>query len=98
MKYHLPVTYFTITQLFLKFCTEHANITAVFCAKFQNGLTTEVNVMVKADFTRFDFKMSFRQIFYNAQPHGGYGVVRQFEVCLMFYICIAMLYAKCWYN
>ena len=31
-------------QIILKFCTQHGSITAMLCAKFQNDLTTEMDV------------------------------------------------------
>ena len=37
----------------------HDNHTVVFCGQFQNGLTTEPDIKVKRDFTRFEFEMSF---------------------------------------
>ena len=37
------------------------------CAKFQNDQTTEMDVMDKHDFTRFEFKMHFGGISYIAQ-------------------------------
>ena len=54
-----------IWQIVSKFCTEHGSVTAVFCAKFQNDLTTDMDVMGERDFARFEFKMSFVWIFYN---------------------------------
>ena len=64
---HLSITYFTVAQSFLEYCTEHGNDTAVLCAKFQNVWRTETDVMDERDFARFEFKMRFRRIFYIAQ-------------------------------
>ena len=52
--------------IILKFCTEHGSFTALLCAKFQNDLTTEMDVMDERDFARFEFKMSFGWISYIA--------------------------------
>ena len=51
----------------LKFCKGHGSITAVLCAKFQNDWITHKWVMGEQNFTRFEFKMSFGRISYNAQ-------------------------------
>ena len=49
-------------QIVLKYCTEHGSITAVLCAKFQNDLTNEMDVLDERDFARFEFEMSFGRI------------------------------------
>ena len=51
-------------QIVLKFCIEHGSITAMLCVKCQNDLTSEIDVMDKRDFVRFEFKMSFGRISY----------------------------------
>ena len=58
-------------QIILKVCTEHSSNTAVFCAKFQNNLTTEVDIVDKRDFERFEFKISFS---YGNNPQGPISV------------------------
>ena len=42
----------------LKFCTEHDSITAMFCVKFHNDLTNNMDAMDKWNFVWFEFKMS----------------------------------------
>ena len=39
----------------LKFCTEHGNITALICAKFQNDWVTDKWAISKLEFVRFWF-------------------------------------------
>ena len=41
---------FHCCQIVFKFCTEHSNVTAMPCAKFQKVWTTETGVMDKWDF------------------------------------------------
>ena len=48
-------------QIVSTFYTEHGSATAVLCAKIQNDLTTEMDVMDERDFTRFRFTKSFGQ-------------------------------------
>ena len=55
---------FVSCQIVLIFCTEHGNITAVLCAKFQNNLINEMDVMDEKDFTRFEFKRSWGGIYH----------------------------------
>ena len=62
----------------LKCCSEHRNVTTVLCAKFQNDWTTGADFMNERDLRRFEFKMSFGRISYNAQHTGcqkGYTLV-----------------------
>ena len=58
---------FSSYPIILKFCTEHGNITAMLCAKFQNDCITETGVIEKRDFMIFEFKRSLRWISYIAQ-------------------------------
>ena len=53
-----------IYQLFNHFEIWHraGSDTFVLCAKFQNDWTSETDVMGEWEFTRFEFKMSFRRI------------------------------------
>ena len=59
-------SYWKVAQIILKFCTEHGSITAMLWAKFQNVFTTEQWVMSEWCFTRYEFKMHFGWVFYNA--------------------------------
>ena len=43
----------------LHFCTEHGSITAMLCAKLQNDLTPEMDVMDEQDFARHKFNLEF---------------------------------------
>ena len=42
----------------MKYFTEHGSITAVLCAKFQNDLTTKIDIKDERDFARIEFKMT----------------------------------------
>ena len=50
---------FLISQIILKFHTEHGSITAVLCVKFQNDLAMEMDVMDERAFMIFEFKKKF---------------------------------------
>ena len=45
---------FLVCPIMLKFCTEHGSDTAMFCAKFQNDWTTEMDDMEKRHFVRYE--------------------------------------------
>ena len=45
----------------LRVCTKPASITAMLCAKFQNDLTIEIDVMDKSDFAWFEFNTLRKQ-------------------------------------
>ena len=56
----------------LKFCTEHGSVTAVLCAKYQNDLTIEMDVLNERSFARFEFDVSFGEITCIATKFAGY--------------------------
>ena len=50
-------------QIVLQFCTEHGSITAVLCAKLQNNLIIDMDVIEEQDFVDFGFKKILRRIY-----------------------------------
>ena len=55
-----------LSQIVLKICTGHSRDTTMLCAKLQNNMTSEQNVMDKLVFMTFAFKAHFGQISYIA--------------------------------
>ena len=55
-----------LSQIVLKFCTEHGSITAVLCANFQNDLTNGMDVLDEGVSVRFPFNIRFGQIYFIA--------------------------------
>ena len=53
LKRYWPYNLLLSCQIILKLCTGHGIMTTMLCAKFQNGLTTEIDVMVEQDFAIF---------------------------------------------
>ena len=61
-----PHNLFIIRQIVLKHYTKHGSITVVLSAKFQNDLTTEMDVTDERIFVVFKFTMSFWGLSYIA--------------------------------
>ena len=59
-----PHIWFCRYPIILKVCTEHDNVIAMVCAKFQFNLMTESDIMDKWDFKTFEIKMRFSWISY----------------------------------
>ena len=66
--YSVYVYLFSSDQIILKFCTEHGSITAMLCAKIQNNLTTEMDIIDEWVFVKFEFKTVLQpSYFYNGE-------------------------------
>ena len=59
-----PQIWFCRCPIILKFCTEHGNVIAQLCEKFQFNLMTEIDIMNKWDFITFEIDMRFSWISY----------------------------------